>query len=214
MKEQKDYKAIIIYITTQLVVSFVAGIAISAIYGNKALDIINNMTGIISFVSLAIIAAIFIAIYHKRIIEDIKRLTKKDIIIILISSIVWIIINFIISNLMQNLNIDMNNQDAVNTALGNSKIFTMLTVVIFAPLVEEIVFRYSLSTIIKNNIMFIMVSSIIFGAFHALNIAMILYIAMGVVFSVIYLKTDKNIMASILVHLINNLIAVISMLMI
>ena len=214
MKEEKDYKAIIIYIITQLVVSFIAGIAIAAIYGDKSLDIINNMTGIISFVSLTIIAAIFITIYHKRIIDDTKRLTKKDIISILISSIAWIIINFMISNLMQKLNIDMNNQDTVNAALENSKIFTMLTVIIFAPLAEEIVFRYSLSTIIKNNIMFIIISSIIFGAFHTLNISIILYIAMGIVFSVIYIKTDKNIMAPTLVHLINNLIAIISMLMI
>ncbi len=207
---KKDYKAIIIYISTQLIVSLIAGITIVLIYGAKSFEIINNMTGIISFASLAIIAAIFIVIYYKKIINDAKRLTKKDIIII--SSIVWIIINFIISNLMHSLKVDMNNQDAVNMALGSNKIFTIITAIIIAPVVEEIVFRYSLSTIIKNNLMFIIISSIIFGAFHEVNIAIILYIAMGLVFSIIYIKTNKNVVASMLVHLINNLIAIISML--
>ena len=214
MEEKKDYKAIIIYITVQLVVSLIAGMTLGAIYGEKSLEMINSMTGIISFASLAIIAAIFIVIYYKKIINDARRLTKKDIIIVLISSIIWVILNFIISNLMHYLKVDMNNQDAVNMALGSSKLFTIITAIIIAPIVEEIVFRYSLSTIIKNNIMFVIISSIIFASLHAFNIAIILYIAMGLVFSIIYIKTNKNVVASMIVHLINNLIAIISMLLI
>lgn len=214
MEEKNDFKPIIIYYIVQFVIGFMAGFVTVSIYGEKGLEKIDSLATIISFASLGIIALLFVIIYRKRVISDIKRLTKKDVITIIVASIGWCILNLLISNIMESLNIVSNNQELIKESLKTSKILITIATVLFAPLAEEFVFRYSFSTFIKNNIAFIIISSIIFGAMHVTNIAIIIYILMGVVFSLVYIKTDKNIIASSIVHMINNLFGVISLFLI
>ena len=75
--------------------------------------------------------------------------------------------------------------------------------------VEELVFRYTLRTVFKNKIVFIVVSSVIFGLLHGIGVATLLYVLIGVFLAVIYLKTDENIAACTICNLINNLHGII-----
>ena len=206
-----DARPIIIYIAIQSIISLLAGFIIGITLREKAINKINEMTGIIMFASLTIIAAVFIIIYYQRLKDDFKRLHKKDYLIVLVTAVCWIIVNFLITAILTKLNITMENQDTIGDTLKASSLLTFISTVLFAPLAEEIVFRYSISTFFKKDIPFIIVSSIIFGALHTSNAAIIIYILMGAVFSITYVKTDKNIIASTLVHALNNLIAIISM---
>ena len=213
-KNGNELSIVAIYFIVQLAISFIAIFVIGVLYGpTDAPNKINEMSGIISFAALGILALLFIIKYQKKLLEDIKRLSKKDIILIFISSILIIVLNTLISNILVNSNIDMNNQELINSSLKLNMIIVIITTVLFGPIVEEFVFRYSLSTIFNNNFAFILISSIIFGALHATNIAIIVYIVMGIVLSCIYIKTNKNIVASTIVHLTNNLYAIISMIM-
>ena len=102
----------------------------------------------------------------------------------------------------------MNNQNAITDLIAGYTIPTVLLVTILLPLAEEIVFRYSLGTLIKNNIAFLIVSSLLFAIFHGIGIVTIVYILQGLAFGIAYLKSDRNFMASFIVHLLNNIIAV------
>ena len=99
-----------------------------------------------------------------------------------------------------------------------STLFLMPLAVIFAPIVEESVFRGSIKKFIANPYVFILVSGIAFGLLHATseNSALVLivttipYAIMGISFALTYEKTN-NIFTNIFMHAINNLIAVMVM---
>lgn len=86
--------------------------------------------------------------------------------------------------------------------------------VVWAPIVEELVFRGAIGRFIKNNILFILISGIIFGLIHTFDEASIdkviilgiPYICCGIFLAFIYRKTN-NIASSMLVHFINNAFA-------
>ena len=95
---------------------------------------------------------------------------------------------------------------------------TAILAVIIAPISEEILFRGFLRKIFKNDLLFIIISGIIFGIIHCMyaeeNLLMYLYIlpysVMGVGFAKLYTKTN-NIYTNILIHFIWNAIAMLAM---
>lgn len=91
--------------------------------------------------------------------------------------------------------------------------------IIVAPLTEELMFRSFIRKFIKNDVLFVLISSIIFGVLHitvASSWQQVLYILpysiLGFAFSLNYLKT-KNIASNILLHSAWNSIAVIAMIL-
>ena len=132
---------------------------------------------------------------------------------IVIIGIIVVLINELISELFVKLNIAMENQDAVVEMFNSiNKIVMFLFIVIIGPIVEEFVTRYSIGTLIKNDKVFIIVSGIIFGILHGVGLATILYILLGGAFAYFYVKSDKNIVVPIMLHVINNLVSFIMML--
>jgi membrane protease YdiL (CAAX protease family) len=84
--------------------------------------------------------------------------------------------------------------------------------VIYAPFVEEIIFRKSIKNVIKNPYIFIIISGFLFGILHIndyKNFSEILmgipYIIMGLDFAYIYHKTN-NIFTTMTFHFCHNLI--------
>lgn len=88
------------------------------------------------------------------------------------------------------------------------------TAIIWAPIVEELIFRGVLRRFIKNNKLFIITSAIIFGVLHSMSEATIFnviivaipYAVVGGFFAHIYAKTN-NITTNILMHAFQNTIA-------
>ena len=95
---------------------------------------------------------------------------------------------------------------------------TAVLAIVIAPISEEILFRGFLRKVIKNDIVFIIISGIIFGIIHCMyaeeNLLMYLYIlpyaVMGAGFAKLYVKTN-NIYTNIILHFIWNLMALVSM---
>ena len=209
-KNKKDFLPILLYIIIFFGIQLLFGIylgftqEIGNTLSDKTLSIINIVSYFAIFLTLIII-------YYNKLIQDIKRINKKDITYIVISAVVLIVLNFIISNLFVSLNVEMENQDTVVNLLNNYKLLTIISIVLFAPVTEEIVYRYSLSTLFKNKALFIIISSVIFGAMHGLGIVTILYVLMGIILAFCYLKTDKNIISSIIIHILNNISGVLTM---
>lgn len=106
-----------------------------------------------------------------------------------------------------------------NQAILNSLpiYITAILAIIIAPLTEELMFRGFLKKFIKNNVLFVILSSLIFGGLHvtsADNLHQVLFIIpysiLGFAFSLNYVKT-KNIVSNIFLHSAWNLIGVLAM---
>lgn len=110
-----------------------------------------------------------------------------------------------------------NNQQILNTL---PVWYTMPLAIIIAPFIEEFIFRGVIRRFIKNNILFIIISGVLFGLAHSIiegNIQQILimgipYALMGGYFAYLYAKTD-NITISMINHLIWNTFASVLMLL-
>lgn len=107
------------------------------------------------------------------------------------------------------------NETAVRTLLKQIPVYMVFTSIIYAPFVEEIIFRKSIRNIIKNKYIFVIISGIIFGLLHISdyrNINEILmgipYIIMGLDFAYIYYKTN-NLFTTMVFHFCHNLILVL-----
>lgn len=87
-------------------------------------------------------------------------------------------------------------------------LFNVLSSVILAPVVEELLFRGVLFNRLNEKmslILAMLISSLLFGLFHGLGVAQFVF---GLCMCVVYLKT-RNIMVPIIIHIMNNLFAVI-----
>ncbi|MGM9879230.1 MAG: lysostaphin resistance A-like protein [Bacilli bacterium] len=107
------------------------------------------------------------------------------------------------------------NEEAVQESLKMFPIYTAFASCIFAPFVEEIIFRKCLGKVFKNSIIFIIISGLLFGLAHTITeigTSQMLYIIpyglFGAIFAYMYTKT-KNIFVSMTFHFIHNTILVI-----
>ncbi|MFC7063230.1 CPBP family intramembrane glutamic endopeptidase [Halobacillus seohaensis] len=103
-----------------------------------------------------------------------------------------------------------NTMDLMNIA-REAPLFILLPVV-FAPIMEEIIFRKVIfGTIHKKTNFFlaVLISALIFGAFHFDFIHMLVYFSMGIVFAFLYVKT-KSIITPIVAHMAMNSFVVLS----
>ena len=110
------------------------------------------------------------------------------------------------------------NQTALETMPSAYLIFSAL---IFAPIVEELLFRGSIRRIIKNDVLFVIISGLIFGSLHVVMeptwfefiFRGLPYVTLGMYFSYVYVRTE-NITVSMICHFIQNVLAVSMMFLI
>jgi len=109
-----------------------------------------------------------------------------------------------------------NNQETINNLFRLAPIYIIISSVLFAPFIEEIVFRLSFRHIFNNNTFFIIISGLVFGAMHVLgsfnNFYDLLYIIPysipGFFFAYTLVKS-KNIFVPIGLHFIHNMFMVL-----
>lgn len=138
----------------------------------------------------------------------------------------WLYLSMILCNiilLLQDSSTSNNQQEVLSSLLANPILTTIVTV-IFAPVVEEIVFRGCLYGKLRELLNYktcLLISSLAFGFLHIyqsllsgdfLDCAYILtYAVMGMQFGILYEKHD-SIVACMLLHCMNNTIATLMML--
>ena len=161
---------------------------------------------------MAIIAFIF-KDKLKKDFKDIKKNHKKHysncfkywligIIIMMISN---LIITFITKGGVAN------NEQAIRDMMSISPIYIFFSAVLFAPLVEELVFRQAFRYIFSSKILFIIMSAFVFGGLHVFSsmesfldlLYIIPYGAPGAVFAYMLVKKD-NIFVPIGFHFMHN----------
>lgn len=176
---------------------------------------------IVCTIIFGIIFMVFITfLYRKELKEELKdfktnfkEYLTKNIIIYLAGILLMGILNIVISKLTnQALS---GNESQIREYIKSFPIYMIFSSVIFSPYVEELIFRKSLKHIFKFKYLFIILSGIIFGLAHVSNpsnmteiLFSIPYMVMGIVFSVIYSRTN-NIFTTVTFHLCHNLILLI-----
>lgn len=169
----------------------------------------------------ALLAVIIIYIYRKDFIPDFKDFKKnwlnyldKYLKYWLLILVLMVISNLIVSNFTTTT--ISQNQSAILTLIKKVPIYTFISTAIIAPITEELVFRLSIRKIIpKLNILFILVSGLVFGSLHVIGaynnpidlLFIIPYTIPGCIFAYLYVKSN-NICVPISIHLIHNLVLV------
>lgn len=169
---------------------------------------------------LSVLMFIMVIIFnHKYIIYDYKMFinNKKAYIKFIIKNYLFmLLILFLISILILLINGGeiSQNQKSINNIFLKAPIIGLLLSTLYAPFVEENIFRLSLSKIFKNKYLFMIVSSILFGLLHVIGninsyndlLYIIQYSAIGFCLSKSYINS-KNIFVPIGIHFIQNFIA-------
>ena len=167
------------------------------------------------FASELLFIVILILIYYKDLKREFKIYItniKKNIPIMLkyyvLGIIIMIFSNLIISMIIGNVS---SNESAVRESLFSFPVYTMLSIMIIAPLSEELVFRKSISPIIKNKWIYAIVCGLLFGGAHLLAgefalinlLYLVPYGSLGFVFALMNRET-KTTFSSITMHCIHN----------
>jgi membrane protease YdiL (CAAX protease family) len=125
---------------------------------------------------------------------------------------------FIVGIISTSLGIDATsaNQAALEEIINVSPLWMLITSVICAPVVEELLFRGAIRRIIKNKRVFVIVSGLSFGLVHVLkyNVAVILILVTGLLIDKIYeseLKKNKKVKLSILTFVVMFVVYLLSL---
>lgn len=113
--------------------------------------------------------------------------------------------------------VSLNQQAIERSLLSSTGILMILMTVIFAPVLEELVFRKAMFRFFKNPWVAMVISSVLFGLIHVTSETEILafvtnlitYSASGFALGYVYIKNKNNVWASILVHAVSNAVSII-----
>ena len=188
------------------------------IYGNLLKEPLLTIINIIVFALLFILTLIF----NKEIIKcDLSKL-KKDFKIniksIIVSSLIAVI-GYFIATIIVGVIID-SVVITEETVTDSNLIQIFINLLIWAPITEELLFRSQLNKDIKNITLFIILSSVLFAGVHVLGnglsfitlLTAIPYLVIGLYLSILYKKTN-NIIINIIIHLLINIVGVITILL-
>lgn len=127
----------------------------------------------------------------------------------------WVLIcmyigNFVIILLSPNM-AGPNNQELIVEMFKQHPIYTFILSVILAPIIEELVFRFGFKHIFTNKHVFILISGLIFGAFHIIGsyetlsdlLYIIPYSIPGLIFAKVYYES-KNVFITMWLHFVHN----------
>lgn len=103
------------------------------------------------------------------------------------------------------------NEDAIRDQFAIAPIFTFISAVFLAPVLEESIFRLSFRNVFENKIIFIFLSGFVFGGLHLITgfdvkfffLYLISYCSMGFMFAYMLTRTN-NIFVSMGFHLMHN----------
>lgn len=205
-----------IYVGLQLAMGFFLGIFATTFFMFSSFPIMNFGVLIISIVSAGCVIFYLMKRFHVNPRLDMKKEVRfKEIFqalaVMMLISFAWGVVSIFLDMLLEAVNLPPLSQDLEfgNQFLDN--FFLFLSVVVVAPIVEEIVFRGLIfKQLSKYHVGFAMViSSICFACMHMNVVQGIPTFFMGLVLAYSYWKTG-SLVTSMGIHFLNNLFAMFS----
>ena len=184
----------------------------------SALNVANTAYVMMPADILFAVFAVFM--YRKGLKECVQKLKKKKVLKIIGSVVIGVVAIFALNIIMGAVTdiffpeyaVD-SNTGAMLDLLKQSPVYAFFKVLIFAPVAEEILFRESISSCVKNNVLFIFLSALIYTGMNfvfstdALTfLDLLIYFLPAVLFSFLYVKNDRNIIVIMIIKFIMNLI--------
>ena len=238
--KKKSFINIIIYLVIWLIGSLIFNYLIAYIYSKNTsftlneilngnldsnLELLTVSTKVLMYTNFIVYLLMFIGLiindfkYLKSDLLNFKNKLAKNIIYLVFGGAILYLFSYLINLGLSKLGVSMsNNQISIeNMLILGSKVITFFSVIIFAPLVEELIYRKSIYSLSNNKVVYYIVSILAFSLPHMLSttydlktfiLGLIPYLFSGFILSLIYDHT-KNIYVSTLAHIINNLIAFI-----
>lgn len=130
--------------------------------------------------------------------------------------------SFFISALNEWLSLgDSENQIFIEFSLEHAAIPMVIATALLGPLVEELIFRKTIFSLIKNKGIALCVSTLSFGCIHIISsissgysiveliVLTLPYLTAGLIFGYIYIKTQFNFLYVTIIHMLSNIIALI-----
>ena len=214
-KELKDFLIGLSVLLLYLFSSFISLLILSIFNVNT--NNFSNIQKIIYNLSYELILIlIIIFIYRKKIINDIKMFKKSNFSYIKywIIALILMLISNIIINMFTNIDTSSNQEIIVNT-FKKAPIYTAILACLFAPILEELVFRLSFRKMFKTDIIFIILSGLFFGFMHVSNPSSLLelvyiipYSIPGFIFAYTLTKSN-NILVPIGLHFLHNTLMIL-----
>lgn len=189
-------------------------------------EIISSYTLI--FLTYITMMIIFILIYRKSLIKDLKDFKKNFKKILLTTLKYWLIgfaIMFVFSYIIRLFPIrEIDNQAENIKLLKATPIFASLIYIVLAPVTEEIAYRLSFNKFTNNKWLFAITTGFIFGLVHVISsiskpsdlimlIYLIPYCSLGITFGLAYQEND-NIYGTMIFHSLHNTISILELLII
>lgn len=213
------YKNVIVGILVFIIYLFVSSYISEflVIFGFNKLPVYLKL--IISILYDLLILMTLIFVYLKKFVIDLKDFKKKFkfyfnnyIKFFFLNIGLMMIANILISSIV---NTSITNQKYVEALLFKYPIYAIISAIIIAPFTEELIFRLNFRNIFKSNILFIIISGLVFGSMHfmsAKSIQELLYIIPysipGCVFAYTLTKSD-NIFVPISLHMLHNTLMIV-----
>ena len=181
-------------------------------------QIITSNVAIAYLISYTLMIVLLIKLYQKDLKNDFKNLTKdfkknkKELILV---PLILIIIVYLLNALFFKIcGIEAGNQLLAESELKESIFLMCLHTIIIAPIAEELIFKLPFKDNKKKPLYNALAITILFTLIHIFPesnplayLYLIAYFVLGVTFTYPFYKTN-NVLLSIIVHIINNLINV------
>lgn len=103
------------------------------------------------------------------------------------------------------------NEETIRQTFSKAPVYMFISAVFLAPLLEELTFRQGIRNIFSNDLVFIIISGLVFGGLHVVGnvnsvidlLYLIPYCTPGFIFAYIMTKTD-NVFVSMGIHFLHN----------
>lgn len=181
----------------------------------------NNITTM--FISDLLFTLIVLEVYKKDLqieFEEYKK-RKSKLKNILIGVLILFGVNMLLSLVLKMMNPQLsnldNNSESIVQLFELSTIYTFFKTLLYAPVIEELIFKKSIRDIINNDVAFILISSSIYTIMNFIYTSsiseymwfdIIQYFTFSTILSIIYIK-NKNIIPVMIIKFIYNLIPTI-----
>lgn len=185
----------------------------------------NKQITLLRVFASAVYMTIIIIIYRKSLKKELLEFKQKPMTFIernfkyyLIGLAIMMFSNIFISIM---INTVAQNEQMVQSELRKAPLYMLYSACIFAPFVEEVLFRKTLREIFPTNIVFVIMSGLLFGYIHTLAnftsptelLYIIPYGTVGGMFALMYAR-EKNIFVPIAFHMFHNTVLIILSLLI
>lgn len=178
---------------------------------------------IIIFIVGAIMFSVFYSVYlcritltftgfsFKKTCAELKKITLEIIAFYIFLKITGFLQSYLLTGIPQN-------QVSIESTFYNDILVNSISIIILGPIIEEIIFRYLPFKFIKNKILYVLISSVIFAAMHVINYPNALYfiwfyLPNSLYYGYRYAKT-KDLLVTISLHCFNNLIATLPLILV